>query len=49
MVAQEFAVTNPGRVEALALACTGRPMAKAGPPIRCEELLGLPARARVAA
>ena len=33
MVAQEFAVTHPERVERLALACTSA--AAAGPPIRC--------------
>ena len=35
MVAQEFAVTNPGRVERLALACTSAGGA-GGPPTRCK-------------
>jgi 3-oxoadipate enol-lactonase len=48
MVAQEFAVTNPGRVERLALACTSAGGA-GGSSYPLQKLLELPAGERVAA
>jgi 3-oxoadipate enol-lactonase len=48
MVAQEFAVTNPGRVERLALACTSAGGA-GGSSYPLQKLLELPAGKRVAA
>jgi len=48
MVAQEFAVTNPGRVERLALACTSAG-GEGGSSYPLQELLDLPAGQRVAA
>ena len=48
MVAQEFAVTNPGRVERLALACTSAG-GEGGSSYPLQELLELPREQRVAA
>ena len=48
MVAQEFAVTNPGRVERLALACTSAGGA-GGSSYPLQKLLELPPEQRVAA
>jgi 3-oxoadipate enol-lactonase len=48
MVAQEFTVTNPGRVEGLALACTSAG-GEGGSSYPLQNLLDLPAEERVAA